>query len=119
MSNKQPQTCLIKLVVASFLMDSWNSIVPFVTLRDIQNAPVAKDASQTPVLNVLAAARSMGYDGLCLPLTTDNWKTRWEETCLQPVGSTERDLVAERVAEEWRSKPVFMPDEVTMTRLGV
>src|SRR5262245_29524354 len=99
-------------------MDSWNSaaIVPFVTLNDIQHA---KDSSsQTPVLHLSAEARSMGYQGLCLPLTTESWKVRWEETCLLPIGSTERDLAAERLAEEWRSKPVFNQGEVTMSRLG-
>ena len=109
-------------IIFASRMDSWNSstIVTFVTIDDIQHTPVAKDDSvQTPVLNLSAEARSMGYQGLCLPLTTENWKARWEETCLLPVGSTEKDLVSEKLAEEWRSKPAFIEDEVTMARIGM
>jgi hypothetical protein len=77
-------------------------------------------------------------------LTTEKWRKRWEEMCLAPpppsgIGAemtpemlakkkresrresryiTSRDVTAEKKAEQWRMRPVFQPDEITMTRLG-
>jgi protein arginine N-methyltransferase 5 len=74
---------------------------------------------ETPVLKFAADARNKGYDTICLPLTTAEWKQRWTDMCLLPVGSDrDRDMDAEARAEEWRSRPAFLPEEVTITRLG-
>lgn len=74
-----------------------------------------KTASQ----KATAQARAKGYDGICLPLTTDQWKARWRELCLihAEPGSTDATAL-EQSAEKWRARPAFMRDEVTITRLG-
>jgi protein arginine N-methyltransferase 5 len=96
------------------------AVATLITLDDIGDAPIGGDRStQTPVLNLVADARSTGYEFICLPLTTKEWKTRWTETCLLPTEyDNDRDIAAEQRAEEWRSKPAFVRTEVTMTRLG-
>ena len=59
---------------------------------------------------------------LCIPLTTDKWRTRWRGMCLLSdeagEGSSDKSEF-EKQAEEWRAKPVFARDEVTITRLGM
>ncbi|KAJ7227136.1 PRMT5-domain-containing protein [Mycena pura] len=99
---------------------SWDhtaSISTLITLQDISKAGPTKDAA-TPVLSLSAQARSKGYDSVCLPLTTDNWKKRWTEMCLLPNGTDlAADMAAERRAEAWRAKPGFLLDEVTITQL--
>ncbi|GLB40203.1 putative class I-like SAM-binding methyltransferase superfamily protein [Lyophyllum shimeji] len=104
-------------------MASWSSsatIANLLTLEDISNASASDDraAYGTPVLKLLAEARSKGYDATALPLTTEKWKTRWADMCLLPSGSDrEMEIAAEQKAEEWRSRPCFLKDEVTITRL--
>ncbi|KAG6827203.1 hypothetical protein H0H92_012808 [Tricholoma furcatifolium] len=104
-------------------MTAWNasaSISTFLTLDDISNASHTHDPSEydTPVLQLLAEARSKGCDTIFLPLTTNEWKTRWESMCLLPPGSeSEVQVHAEQKAEVWRSRPGFLKDEVTLTRL--
>ncbi|KAG5647400.1 hypothetical protein DXG03_000471 [Asterophora parasitica] len=104
-------------------MASWGasaSISTFLTLENLAEAHAHHDttAYETPVLQVLADVRAKGYDAVALPLTTEKWKTRWEEMCLLPAGSDrESEIAAEQKAEVWRSRPGFLKDEVTITRL--
>ena len=104
---------------------SWNTgalIATYLTLEDISRAASALDQQQhpTPVLKLVSDARAQGYNAICLPITTDKWKQRWTEMCIQSsdLEEHERDMVAERRTEEWRARPSFLNDEVTMTRLG-
>jgi type II protein arginine methyltransferase len=73
-----------------------------------------KTASQ----KATAKARTKGYDGICLPLTTDQWKARWRELCLIHAEGSPDTAALEQSAENWRARPVFLRDEVTITRLG-
>ena len=74
-------------------------------------------SGRTPSQKATAQARAKGYDGICLPLTNDHWKARWRQLCLLPAeGSPHAAL--EQSAENWRARPVFERDEVTITRLG-
>lgn len=105
-------------------MTSWDPnalIATFLTLDDIARKPTSKPQGKanetTPVLTAASEARSKGYEALCIPLTTEHWKKRWTEMCLLP-NDAERDVAAEKCAEAWRSRPGFLKDEVTMTRLG-
>ena len=38
--------------------------------------------------------------------------------CLSPDSGEEKDEDADRLSEAWRSNPVFVKDEVNITRLG-
>ncbi|KAF8896284.1 PRMT5 arginine-N-methyltransferase-domain-containing protein [Infundibulicybe gibba] len=101
-------------------MASWDpsaAISTYLTLEDISNAP--RDSKYaTPVLKLTADAQDKGYDIVCLPITTDKWKQRWTDMCVLPPGSDgERHGEAEQRAEAWRSRPGFMRDEVTITRV--
>jgi protein arginine N-methyltransferase 5 len=104
---------------------SWNTgatIATYITLEDLNKAASTLDVQYhaTPVLKLVSEARAKGYNMLCLPITTDKWKQRWTEMCIQSseLEEHERDLVVERRTEEWRARPAFLKDEVTMTRLG-
>lgn len=106
-------------------MASWDgsaAISTFLTLKDIAGASSThpnEQTHETPVLKLGADARSKRYDAICMPLTTDEWKRRWTEMCLLPTGSErETEVRAEQMAERWRSRPCFLKDEVTLTRLG-
>lgn len=66
------------------------------------------------VVSLAARAEAKGYSSICVPLTTPKWKERWTELCVQTAAS-ERDVAAERRAEEWRANPTFLLDEVTLT----
>ncbi|KAG6861031.1 hypothetical protein C0995_004734 [Termitomyces sp. Mi166 len=95
------------------------TISTLLTLSDITtaNASFDPDSSEyeSPVLQLLSEARSKGYDSISLPLTTDKWKARWAEMCL--LNDRESEIKAEQKAERWRSRPGFLVDEVTLTRL--
>ena len=104
-------------------MSSWDgsaTISTFLTLGELSDAAKLDDKKyETSVLAQLAEARDKGYDALCLPLTTEKWKNRWSDMCLLPTGSDkDAQNLAELQAEAWRSKPCFLQDEVTVTRLG-
>lgn len=104
-------------------MATWNSsasISAFLTLEDIADTHITQDSTHdTPVLKLVAEARSRGYDVVCLPLTTEKWQKRWKEMCLLPAESDNgRNASAEQSAEAWRLRPAFNRDEVTITRLG-
>ncbi|KAG6865728.1 hypothetical protein C0991_012374 [Blastosporella zonata] len=106
-------------------MAAWNAsaaISTCLTLDDISlassSSPDSEGAHETPILNLIAEARSKGYDALALPLTTEKWKTRWAEMCLLPPGGErEMEIKKEQRAEVWRSRPGFLEGEVTLTRL--
>lgn len=110
-----------------------------------------KQLPDTPVLQLIKGTRNKGYDAICLPLTTQNWRERWEGMCLLPgsplsttafetdgvekigenqgrSGSLEEitgaPIDAEKkkkeraaAAEQWRARPGFLQDEVTITRI--
>lgn len=67
----------------------------------------------------LQDATSKGYESICLPLTSENWKLRWEGMCLLPAegGSDDARKACARAADLWRQRPCFLPDEVTLRHL--
>jgi type II protein arginine methyltransferase len=106
---------------------SWSAtratIAAFYTLDDIQRASdsLGETKHATPVLKLVSESRSKGYDAVCMPLTTDKWRERWAQMCIQSSeweGDEQGSAAAERRAEEWRARPAFLKDEVTITRLG-
>jgi len=100
-------------------MDSDGSatISTFLALEEILDSPT--DSDKTPVLGIIADARGKGYDAICIPLTTEKWRKRWSDMCLLPTGSDkDMQIAVELQAEAWRSRPCFLKDEVTITRLG-
>ena len=72
-----------------------------------------------PFQHCLQDATSKGYESVCLPLTTENWKLRWEGMCLLPAegGSNDASKACARAAELWRQRPCFLPDEVALRHL--
>lgn len=104
-------------------MSSWDHssyLSTSITLDDLARVSIQGDPNyDSAVLKLVSETRSKGYDLICIPLTTDKWKTRWRDMCILPSGSEgDRDVQAEERAEAWRAGPVFMRDEVTMSRLG-
>ncbi|RXW13777.1 hypothetical protein EST38_g12075 [Candolleomyces aberdarensis] len=97
----------------------WATLATALTTEDVADAIRAPDANfATPGLQLAAEARAKGYDTLSLPLTTDNWRKRWTEMCLIAVDATDAEKqAATRAAEEWRLRPGFLKDEVTISRL--
>lgn len=90
-------------------------------LKDISDTAASgiTNDQETPILGLIAEARSNGYDAVALPLATGSWKERWSEMCLLPPGSNrEMETAVEEKAEAWRSRPCFLQDEVTITRLS-
>jgi protein arginine N-methyltransferase 5 len=100
--------------------DRFCSLSTHISLEEFVQASAQRDTTYaSTVLKLVAETRSKGYDLICLPLTTEKWKSRWRDMCILPSGSDrDRDVVAEERAEAWRANPAFMRDEVTMTRLG-
>lgn len=97
------------------------AFVTHVTLDHLNRLaqPDPEDLSgRTPSQKATAQARAKGYEGICLPLTSDQWKARWRELCLIPAEGSSDAAALEKSAENWRSKPGFLRDEVTITRLG-
>lgn len=100
--------------------------------------PTPDDLSgRSPALKAIAAAAGKGYDAVCMPLTTDRWRARWRAMCLLSGEEAQDDAdkdtdtdadtdkereedkaLREQQAEQWRAHPVFLKDEVTITRLG-
>ncbi|KAJ3983947.1 shk1 kinase-binding protein 1 [Lentinula detonsa] len=114
-------------------MQSWSpsaSISTLITLATLENEKPSGSHETVP-LELIAEAQLKGYHSVCLPLTTENWHTRWTEMCLMPSDSIQkrtresrresklaiRDLSVEGKAEAWRENPCFERDEVTITRL--
>ncbi|PPR05752.1 hypothetical protein CVT24_006691 [Panaeolus cyanescens] len=115
--------------------DSTAKLCTFLTLDDISKAtkakltgvvPPTKPNQKTPLLKLIQSARDKGYHTICLPLTTEKWKERWERMCLLPEGQNseegdeaqkEGQKEKEKEAEMWRRTPGFKAEEVTITRL--
>jgi len=88
--------------------------------EDIANAATDRDPNfGTPILQLLSDSKVKGYDTVCIPLTNEKWWARWKKMCLSPEDEAEKDDSAERISEAWRSNPVFLREEVNVTRLGV
>jgi protein arginine N-methyltransferase 5 len=105
-------------------MASWCQPAPVstvITSDEIATLSAEGNSTETtPVLKLIADARSRGYDSVCVPLTTGAWKDRWAETCILPPDyERSADMSADYRAELWRSNPTFDLGEVAMTRLGV
>lgn len=98
-----------------------SAFVSHITLDHLAklSQPDKDDLSErTPTLRATASARAKGYDGVCLPLTTDKWKAHWKDLCLLPDDENPDKAMLEQRAEQWRANPVFARDEVTITRIG-
>lgn len=98
-----------------------SAFVTHVTLKHLArlSQPGGDDLSErTPALRAIVASRAKGYDGVCLPLTTDKWRARWRDLCLVPDDENPDKAALEQRAEQWRANPAFTRDEVTITRLG-
>ena len=98
----------------------WATVATFLTAEDIADATLSHDTQfDTPVLQVISEAHAKGYETLSIPLTTEKWRKRWSDMCLLSVDATdEAKEEADRRAEGWRSRPVFLKEEVTISRLG-
>jgi protein arginine N-methyltransferase 5 len=100
--------------------------------------PSSSDSSSTAITQLAEEASLQDYDAICIPLTNDLWRERWERLCLRPVEdeleddslyqqrSDTREWVArekqrrdtENEAEMWRSHGGFKRTELNITRLG-
>lgn len=95
------------------------TVATHLSLDDIARAAVDRDPNfETPILRLLSDSKAKGYDTVCVPLTNDKWRTRWKKMCLSPEDEADKDESAERISEAWRSNPVFLSEEVNVTRLG-
>ena len=95
------------------------TVAGHLSLDDIANAAADRDPNcGTPILRLLSTSKAKGYDTVCIPLTNEKWQTRWRKMCLSPEDEAEKDDSAERISEAWRSNPVFLREEVNVTRLG-
>ena len=96
------------------------TVAGHLSLDDIANAVADRDPNyETPILRLLSTSKAKGYDTVCIPLTNEKWRARWKKMCLSPEDEGEKDDSAERVSEAWRSNPVFLREEVNVTRLGM
>ena len=94
-------------------------VASHLSLDDIASAAADCDPNyETPILRLLSTSKTKGYDTVCIPLTNEKWRARWKKMCLSPEDEAEKDDSAERVSEAWRSNPVFLREEVNVTRLG-
>ena len=95
--------------------------------------PSAVPPPLTPVQQLTAQALSSDYDLVCVPLTNDLWRERWERLCLRPIDDEEdgvtdgtrawmeRERMARQTeieAEKWRKEGGFRRSELNVTRLG-
>jgi protein arginine N-methyltransferase 5 len=101
----------------------------------------AKSGHSTPLTNLAIQASESDYDAICVPLTNDLWRERWERLCLRPVddevdfeeayqgrnkNSATREWLerekrkrdTEKEAEIWRCYGGFKRTELNITRLG-
>ena len=99
--------------------------IPFALHVPVDDLPAADPTLESsPVQRAVKNAHDLQYDLVCVPLTTEAWKTRWQDMCVVPTingaapmnGS--RDLKLEERAEQWRAGTGFRRNEVTMSRPG-
>jgi type II protein arginine methyltransferase len=121
--------------IPSITKMSLASIATLFSQSELSQASISEGHT---VLKLVEDAESKGYQSVCIPLTTQRWKARWEDMCLaSPAPSTnlakkresrrdsrivnanQRDAKAEKRAEQWRLRPVFERDEVTITQIGL
>lgn len=94
--------------------------------------PSINTAGSTPVQQATEQAVAADYDWVCVPLTNDRWRERWERLCLRPIDEDEEEhaegtrqwLERERAlretemeAERWRKEGGFRRGELNVTRL--
>lgn len=102
------------------MLSRWATLATSLTAEDIADATLSHDTQfDTPVLQVVSEAHAKGYETLSIPITTEKWRKRWSDMCLLSVDATDEEKEeAAKKAEAWRSRPVFLKDEVTISRLG-
>jgi len=104
---------------SGFSVFSMTTVAGHLSLADIASAAADRDPNyETPILRLLSTSKARGYDTVCIPLTNEKWQARWKNMCLSPEDEGEKDDSAERISEAWRSNPVFLSEEVNVTRLG-
>lgn len=95
------------------------TVASHLSLDDIASAADDRHPNfETPILRLLSDSKAKGYDTVCVPLTNEKWRTRWKKMCLSPEDEADKDESAERISEAWRSNPVFLSEELNVTRLG-
>ncbi|KAF7965889.1 hypothetical protein HWV62_41010 [Athelia sp. TMB] len=117
--SRPPTTKITKMSSSGW--DRFSSLSTYVTTDELAHldisTPTPSDHNDSTVLRLVTNSRSKGYDSACIPLTTEKWRARWRGMCILSGEGGERDVGAEERAEAWRAAPVFMRDEVTITRL--
>lgn len=74
----------------------------------------------TPLEHAIDAAYADNYTGVCLPITNEKWKDRWNSLCLTSPGADASASQAQaEKAEAWRVADGFRRDEVNLTKLGM
>lgn len=73
---------------------------------------------KTPLQTLVADAHTKAYNYVCVPLTNENWRSRWQEMCVTTGERGSKNMLVEQHAEVWRGGGGFKQDEVLMTRLG-
>lgn len=86
----------------------------------------------SPLYNAIqSTVQGTDYDSVVLPLTNENWQSRWERLCLRPMEDEEeeevkpdvqeaRDLEREAVDREadlWRKEGGLLREECNINRL--
>jgi type II protein arginine methyltransferase len=87
------------------------------TLSDVTHFD--SSAEKTPLQTLVANAHAKAYNYICVPLTNENWRSRWREMCVTNGEQGSKDMSIEQRAEEWRDGGGFKQDEVLITRLGL
>jgi type II protein arginine methyltransferase len=100
-------------------------------LLKLKRAEITGTSSKSVVQRLQIDAK-INYELVCLPLTTPDWKNRWQAMCIanSTISRTSSRMSLsvsldaalqekERMAENWRSSSSFNEDEVTITTLGM
>lgn len=73
---------------------------------------------KTPLESLVASAHAKAYNYVCVPLTNEKWKSRWQEMCVTNGEQGSKSMPLQQRAEMWRDGGGFKQDEVLITRLG-
>ncbi|KAF8510773.1 PRMT5-domain-containing protein [Gautieria morchelliformis] len=84
-------------------------------LSDIPRYDNSKE--KTPLQTLVANAYAKAYNYVCVPLTNENWRSRWREMCVTNGERGSKNMLIEHRAEVWRTGGGFKQDEVLITRL--
>jgi type II protein arginine methyltransferase len=87
------------------------------TLSDIPRYDNSKE--KTPLQILVTNAYAKAYNYVCVPLTNENWRSRWREMCVTIGEHGSKNMLVEQRAEVWRAGGGFKQDEVHITRLGM